>query len=435
MIILTENKKNQQKFLVILCFLLCFFTSCNFKEKPSEEKEPAQNNQDQTQEAVAPQEENVKGKELQEKAESKAGLKEKVVAASSQTDTGIVKSFYNKNKTKRKNNPFTAWSSNETTNQYWTKLKAVAQSASAYYAGYSKQAGLRSKGGKMFHTLSGEFVGVRYLCKNVGMDPSLIDFSCDVLLIKGSDLAGLSGAEDFSDNMGFGVFTAALQPSGSKIMLSTPQGSAGMISEKDYRFLLSKYSQQHGRKTRLFPGDEEYERILNFIRVYEGKYDEYFVRNIISDDKYAVVTLSSVASALDIKQYILMKENSIWEVVMEGLEKEYDIELAVNQKLPDFNQEILPDFNIAVSRNDFKADCSDIHRELVYKGLIEQVSQIRYQCATAKFAYIVLFSGEKFLAVKESASWEINSVFSSKEAYDIMKNYGGEPFAFILWEE
>ena len=83
-------------------------------------------------------------------------------------------------------------------------------------------------------------------------------------------------------------------------------------------------------------GTEEYNRILNFLSMYEGKFGKYYVRSVTKDNKYAVVVLSSQADVNDIRQYILRKENNVWEVVMDKLENESRVNVAVNKKLPDF---------------------------------------------------------------------------------------------------
>jgi hypothetical protein len=440
MIILRVNKKCRQAAWIVMCILVSFLTSCNFHGGQSQkgEGEPI-NNSDKNQ-----TKDNEKTVEQGKEDSSGSVILDDIAkenTPNTQGETATGKDSKNKDsKTKptnyaKKVNPFASWGNNEAMNQYWTKLRNVAQSASAYYIGYAEQAGLLSKGGKMYHSKSGEYVGIQYLCKNAGMDIQLIDFSCDVLLIKGSDLAAFSGAEVPSGARGFGVFTAARQPSGSKIMMSSPEGSVGMISEEDYRELLKGYSQQHGKVNELSSAGGEYQRILNFLRVYEGRYDQYFVRGIMADSKYAVVTLSSQGNPLNLKQYILVNNNNFWEVVVDGLEREINQPLAVNKKLPDFNLDMLPLFQIAANRNNLKADYSDVHKVMIYEGLIQDVAQIQYQCGTTKYCYIVLYSGEKFLATKKGDTWNVKSVSSSRQAFRIMQDEGAEALAFILWEE
>ena len=78
----------------------------------------------------------------------------------------------------------------------------------------------------------------------------------------------------------------------------------------------------HGTVRRLTPSNSEYDRILSCIKMYESKYEDYFVRSITIDDKYAFVVLSGRSNAATIREYILRYDNGIWEVVMDDLEAE-----------------------------------------------------------------------------------------------------------------
>lgn len=337
--------------------------------------------------------------------------------------------------TTQKPSVFGNWgANNEATLQAQEKLNSVAAFAQTYYDSFANELELISKNGKLYQNTNGQYLDLQALSR-LGLDRQLLSFSCDVLLIKGSDAASLEGAEIPSASMGFGIFTASKQPNGNKIMLSSSHGYAGAISEQDYRTLLKKYNQNHGNIVLPLPSSQEYQRILNFIRVYDGRYDGYFVRRLQTDEKYAVVVLSPQSNPLDIKEYILVNDNSFWEVAMSDLEKKLTPNVAVNQELPDFNLNLLPEFNVAALRNDLKADNSDVFASMVYNGLIESATQVSYSCGTAKFCYIVLYSGEKYLGIEKNGIWNVQLVNSNKTALDLMKAEGGEKAAFIILDE
>ena len=102
----------------------------------------------------------------------------------------------------------------------------------------------------------------------------------------------------------------------------------------------------HGTIRRLTPSNSEYDRILSCIRMYESKYEQYFVRSMSVDDKYAFVVLSARANSATIREYILRYDNGIWEVVMDDLESEGRLPVTVNKTLPDFNMDMLPSYSI-----------------------------------------------------------------------------------------
>lgn len=117
---------------------------------------------------------------------------------------------------------------------------------------------------------------------------------------------------------------------------------------------------------------------------------------------------------------------------MSGIEKEYHPATAVNQALPDFNLSLLPSFNIALSKNNLKADHSAVFKVMVTNGQIETTSQVYYACGTTDYCYIVLYDNQKFLAIRSGPNWKIEQVPSPRVALDLLYEDGGQAAAFIL---
>ena len=113
---------------------------------------------------------------------------------------------------------------------------------------------------------------------------------------------------------------------------------------------MNHYSMNNGTVQRLTPSNNEYDRILSCIRMYESKYEQYFVRSITTDDKYAFVVLSGRANAATIREYILKYDNGIWEVVMDNLELESRLPVVVNKELPDFNVKLRANIHLRIIR-------------------------------------------------------------------------------------
>lgn len=313
----------------------------------------------------------------------------------------------------------------------YSALQAYATQGQNYYTQNVYAEGLVTRGGKLYNA-KGTAINAAYLDNYTNVNSQLENFGCDVLLIKGSDLALYEGAQVPAASNGLSVFTAIKLAGNNKILLSSAAGSAGSITLEDYRKLLKSYNQNHGEIGSPVAGSEEYERILNFIRVHEGIYDSYFVREMKMDEKYAIVTLSSQANTLDIKQYILINDNNFWEVAMSEIETEVRVVTAVNQHLPDFNLSLLPTFNIAASKNNLKADNSAVFKVMVMNNLIESTSQIYYACGTTDYCYIVLYDNSKFLAIRSGPNWKVEQVPSSRVALDLLYEDGGQAAAFIL---
>ncbi len=332
---------------------------------------------------------------------------------------------------KTKSTPFLHWG--ESNAQYWEKLQKVAETAQLFYDDNGSRFTLLSKGGKLYNSSTAYYVTTNYFVNNGLLEKDFTDFDCDILLLKGSDIAEYTDID--ISHMDMGIFTAMKQPSGNKMMICSPTTKVASISEENYKKLLKKYQNYHGAIHILSPQMDEYERILNFIRVYEGNYDKYYVRDIRLDSKYAVVTFSSQNSANNIKQYVLVNKDNFWEVAINDLHKQSNLHYAVNSVLPDFNLNLLPSYNIFFYKNDMKVDFSDILRNMIYHELIEQQSQVQYICSTTNYCYIVLYGGDRYLGKKLNDDWDIKKVKSAIDAVDSMKLDNQNAPTFIVLDE
>lgn len=332
---------------------------------------------------------------------------------------------------KTKSAPFLYWG--ESNAQYWEKLQKVAETAQLFYNNNGSRFTLLSKGGKLYNSSTAYYVTTNYFVNNGLLEKDFTDFDCDILLLKGSDIAEYTDID--ISHMDIGIFTAMKQPSGNKMMICSPTKKVASISEENYKKLLKKYQNYHGAIHILSPQMDEYERILNFIRVYEGNYDKYYVRDIRLDSKYAVVTFSSQNSANNIKQYVLVNKDNFWEVAINDLHKQSNLHYAVNSVLPDFNLNLLPSYNIFFYKNDMKVDFSDILRNMIYHELIEQQSQVQYICSTTNYCYIVLYGGDRYLGKKLNDDWDIKKVKSAIDAVDSMKLDNQNAPTFIVLDE
>ena len=334
---------------------------------------------------------------------------------------------------KPKTAPFLNWG--ESNNQYWTKLKTVAEAASAFYQNNGSRFTLLSKGGKLYSSSNDCYITTNYLKNNGFLEQDFSEFQCDILLIKGYDIANYIDIDMPSSSLDTGIFTAIKQPSGNKIMISSSTEKIASISEEDYARLLKKYDTYHGAVTILSSEMEEYDRILNFIRVYEGNYDKYYVRDIRIDKKYAVVTFSTQNAPNNIKQYVLVNKDGFWEVAINNLDRQSNLYFAVNSILPDFNLSLLPPYNVYFYKNDMKADFSDVLKNMVFYEMIEQQSQVRYICGTTNYCYIILYGNERYLGKKINDDWDIKKVQSASDAVQSMQLDNKNAPTFIVLDE
>lgn len=323
------------------------------------------------------------------------------------------------------------WQS-ETSKQYET-LTAVASAAQQDYKVNGPKRGWMSKNGKLYGYYDGCYITPAMLVKEGYLQSGLDTTGYELLLIDGGDLAQCSGVSVPSGSNGFGVFTAVKQ--NGKYLLASANGKVGQISQEEYTALLANYNQSHGTTGRLSSASAEYGRILNYICLYEGKFEDFYVREIRKDNKYAVVVFSTTANTANIKQYILRNDNGFWEVVYPNVQMDaYPIN-AVNKMLPDFNVELLPKYNLAAWKNYVRAEQGGAVAALFSNYYISSKSQIMYQCATANCAYFRLTDGSRYVAYQNGEYWTAAPVSSDIAAKNYFMERTGVDYSFIILDD
>lgn len=328
------------------------------------------------------------------------------------------------------NKPF--WQS-ESTMQY-QNLKAIATAAQQAYDDLCVKAGWISKNGKLYAYYTGSYITVDTLVEDGYLADGLSAKNYEILLVDGRDVAQYVGAEVPEDSKQLCIFAAHRQNDG-RYLLATASDKAGSITSVDYTQLLSLYNQNHGTIGRLISTTQDYSRILNFVGLYEGKLEDYFVREIRKDDKYAVVTFSNKQNTTNIKQYILRNDNNYWEVVFTNLQNVYTPIYSVNRALPDLNLEILPNYNLAAWQSYLVKKDTSLINAMIQRQIITQESEIYYQCGVKNYFYVVLTNGNRYVAALVDGVWQIIYVESDYAAVDLMKQRTGEDFGFIVLDD
>ena len=313
-------------------------------------------------------------------------------------------------------------------------LKSVASAGQSAYNDLGTKLGWICKNGKLYAYYTGQTVTTDTLVSNGYLESGLSADDYEILLVDGRDLAEYEGAEVPAESMNLCVFAASKQSDGT-YLLASAAGRAGQISSVSYNRLLARYNQNHGTMGRLSSASAEYGRILNFVGLYEGSLEDYFVREIRNDTKYAVVTFSSKKNTADVKQHVLRNDNNFWEVVYTNLQNVYYPVTSINRALPDFNPSLLPDYNLAVWKSYIVRRDQSLVNTMISKRLITDESQIYYQCGTDQYFYMVLTNGSRYVAYKIDGVWQITHVNSDYEANNFISARTGQDYGFILLDD
>lgn len=314
----------------------------------------------------------------------------------------------------------------------WEALDAIAEAGQNYYTENFSKTRVITKNGYLYNKSSEELIDVRYLVANGYLESKYVATSAEVLLLNCDDFSHYDDFSLKSWETGLTVFASMKHPSSNAYLLTTSKSAGGALSASQYAALLNSYYQNHGAAGRLDSGSEEYSRILNFINMYESKYENYYVRSILADNKYAMVVLSGQSNAADIKQYILKRSGSIWEVVLAGLESDPRVIITVNKTLPDYNITMLPAYTINDFLGSLSKDRYELTAEMTARGMISSTADIKYISGTANYCYIVLKNEIKYICNYTGDKWNIVQVTSSDEAMNKMLAISKTAPTFII---
>ena len=393
-------------FLCLLLGLCICVSGCSFGSTAQTDVPPAQEQKDEgkTTEIIVPGGKEDKTEEDKKKTEEKDDKKQQ-------------------------SKPF--WQSE--TSRHYENLTAVAAAAQQDYRINGAKRGWMSKNGKLYGYYDGCYISPAMLVKEGYLQSGLDTTGYEILLIDGDDLAKYDGANVPAGGRKFCAFAAVKQ--NNKYLLACADGKAGQISAENYSALLAKYNQSHGAVGRMFSSSAEYSRILNYIGLYEGRFENLFVREIRKDNKYASVTFSPASNSANIKQYILRNDNGFWEVVYPNVQMDaYPIN-AINKLVPDFNVEVLPRYNLAAWRNMVKVEQGGAIAALFSNQLISSRSQIAYQCATNNCAYFRLADGSRCVAYMNGDYWTAARVNSDNDAKKYFMERTGVDYSFIILDD
>ena len=406
--IIVKNK-SWRVFCLLLSFCMFLTSGCNFGGTEQAVTPPAQEEKSdgQTTEIIVPGGKEDKAEEDKDKTEEKDKKEDK----------------------KPQSKPF--WQSE--TAMHYENLAAVAAAAQQDYRVNGPKRGWMSKNGKLYGYYDGCYITPAMLVKEGYLQSGLNTNGYEILLIDGEDLARYDGASVPSGSKNFCVFAAVKQ--NNKYLLASANGKAGQISQQDYTALLAKYNQSHGTIGRLSSASAEYGRILNYIGLYEGKFEDLFVREIRKDNKYAVVIFSTATNTANIKQYVLKNDNGFWEVVYPNVQMDaYPIN-AINKLVPDFNVGLLPNYNLAAWRGLVKQEQGGAQAAMFSNYFITSKSQIKYQCATANCAYFRLTDGSRYVAYLDGNYWTAAPVSSDIAAKNYFMERTGVDYSFIILDD
>ena len=412
------------RMLLVVCASCIALTGCNNDDKDNDPGVETENNVDDTKNEEVPGEtEENKEPEVTDENQPDDDKNEPTVnVPSSNGSTG------GHSGTQSSSRPY----KDPALSSYWTKLESTAKAGQNYYSEYYTKTRVITKNGYLYNYAASTQITTDYLVNEGRLSSSATSSDISVMLMYGRNIATYGGNSVYITNTDreFTVFAFMKVPGVDKYIFTSANGSYGSMSTSAYNSLMAAYSMNHGTIRRLTPSNSEYDRILSCIRMYESKYEQYFVRSISVDDKYAFVVLSARANSATIREYILRYDNGIWEVVMDDLESEGRLPVTVNKTLPDFNMDMLPSYSI----KDYTmlTDYTAVMEALTKAGYYAKDDTFYYFCGTEDFCYMITDSGKRFLCHNNNGTWDCYRVLDYYDALSRLQSLSSNPPTFIL---
>lgn len=412
------------RMLLVVCASCIALTGCNNDDKDNDPGVETENNVDDTKNEEVPGEtEENKEPEVTDENQPDDDKNETTInVPSSNGSTG------GHSGTQSSSRPY----KDPALSSYWTKLESTAKAGQNYYSEYYTKTRVITKNGYLYNYAASTQITTDYLVNEGRLSSSATSSDISVMLMYGRNIATYGGNSVYITNTDreFTVFAFMKVPGEDKYIFTSANGSYGSMSTSAYNFLMAAYSMNHGTIRRLTPSNSEYDRILSCIRMYESKYEQYFVRSISVDDKYAFVVLSARANSATIREYILRYDNGIWEVVMDDLESEGRLPVTVNKALPDFNMDMLPSYSI----KDYTmlTDYTAVMEALTKAGYYAKDDTFYYFCGTEDFCYMITDSGKRFLCHNNNGTWDCYRVLDYYDALSRLQSLSSNPPTFIL---
>lgn len=412
------------RMLLVVCASCIALTGCNNDDKDNDPGVETENNVDDTKNEEVPGEtEENKEPEVTDENQPDDDKNEPTVnVPSSNGSTG------GHSGTQSSSRPY----KDPALSSYWTKLESTAKAGQNYYSEYYTKTRVITKNGYLYNYAASTQITTDYLVNEGRLSSSATSYDISVMLMYGRNIATYGGNSVYITNTDreFTVFAFMKVPGEDKYIFTSANGSYGSMSTSAYNSLMAAYSMNHGTIRRLTPSNSEYDRILSCIRMYESKYEQYFVRSISVDDKYAFVVLSARANSATIREYILRYDNGIWEVVMDDLESEGRLPVTVNKALPDFNMDMLPSYSI----KDYTmlTDYTAVMEALTKAGYYAKDDTFYYFCGTEDFCYMITDSGKRFLCHNNNGTWDCYRVLDYYDALSRLQSLSSNPPTFIL---
>ncbi|MDR2899687.1 MAG: hypothetical protein LBU94_05190 [Clostridiales bacterium] len=313
----------------------------------------------------------------------------------------------------------------------WTMIDNVNENMAMFYEKYSPTVAYISKNGYLYDSPAENYVFIDELSDLTEVDEEYLDESLMFFFLRPADLSGF-GDLRLSDSQELKIFTGYETKDGFAIAADKEQG--GVISREDLKSVLDSYSWEHGDVRRIPFQTNEFESVIRELSAYNNEDEGFDVRFMERDDKYISVVASPKGEPDMLRQYILEDTGDILVVRMDSIESYPNYRVEINKVLPDFNQDLLPDYNLNTVMKYIQTDFQMVVDAMLEGGLItEDDLPVVFSTGTDDFSYIEFESGSRFVGhMEENNSWKMYPVEDYDTAVTLMDSLDKNAPMYIL---
>ena len=314
--------------------------------------------------------------------------------------------------------------------EVWEIVDIAVKSVNDYYDSYSQSVVFLSKNGYLFdnpakaYVLAGDMEGL------TDIEEKYVDESLMFFCFKPADLFKYSYLR-VSESKELKIFAGLETKDGFAIAAANEQG--GIINREDLKAVLDKYSWDHGEIRKVEFQSDEFEQIINLLSSYTGNRSGFDVRHLYRDNKYLSLVASPKDRPLEISQYIIFDTGDILNMEIGNIEAFNNYKRVINEQLPDFNQALLPAYDLGNSLKHLKTDFTDIVDAMLEAEFINNDDlPLNFSNGTSDFVYFEFESGKRFVGSLEIGTWKMYPIEDDETGRELMWNINKKAPAFII---
>ena len=312
----------------------------------------------------------------------------------------------------------------------WRVLDEVSGFINEHYDYFSETVLFLSKNGYLFDFPAWEYVFIEELAELTDIYEGYLVEGIMFFYLRPVDLAGFRNV-NVSERDNLMIFAGLEVREGFAITGRGEQG--GTISREDLQTILNEYSWNHGDIRKIYSQTDTFESVIRALSEYTGNQSGFDIRFLYRDDRFICVVASPVGEPQNINMFVLEYLEGAVFVRLSHLETFNAHRRALNNALPNFNQNLLPSYDLRQESRYLVTDFSEIIYDMLYVGLVsEEDLPLQFASGTLEFVYFEFESGIKFVGHFEGERWRMYQVDNYMMARAALYSLSRRPPLFIV---